>query len=134
MSDYIPIKDCKNRFFYELDSRNLAYGVYNEQVKGFIGIREKFDNEYICTEFHWDTGPSFGTVKPLREICELPAEIELRERFDTIDSNSGRKVAFDKPIKDGGKGWYFLDTGEPSQNINATSYENDALFDWIKAK
>jgi hypothetical protein len=68
MMTYIKIDDCKNGYLYSLHSRNLTYGVYNEENKGFIGIREKFEQEYLFTEYHWDTGPPYGTVKPIKEL------------------------------------------------------------------
>ena len=129
--EYLPLAECKDRFLYRLNSRNLSLGVFNAKLQGFVGIRYKFD-EYLDTEYHWDTGAPHGTAYPLEELRELPDEIELKENTPTEDSKTGRLVAFDKPVKDGGKGWYFLDTGESSQDIRPTSRTYQPLFDWLK--
>ena len=82
MKKYIPIPECVNGGFYRIDSRNLSFGVYSEKTKGFVGIREKFGDEYLFTEYHYDTGPPFGTVFPeeLLERCPL----EPNELISTI--------------------------------------------------
>lgn len=78
MDDYIKLEDCKERFLYKIFSRNLSYGVYDGN-SGFIGIRNKFGMDYLFTEYHWDTGPPFGTVHPKEEICEVPKNIQCKE-------------------------------------------------------
>ena len=129
--DYIRLSECKDRRLYKIHSRNLITGVFSEKVNGFIGIREKFDDKYLFTEYHYDTGPPFGTAKPVVELSELPEDIELKEYFGSFDSVTGREVKFDKPISDGGKGWYFVDTGEPSKAIQSCSRSNRKLQEWI---
>lgn len=83
---HIPVGDCVNGGFYLIDSRNFSFGVYNEENKGFIGIREKFGDEYLFTEYHWDTGPPCGTVCPKRflEQCSLEPDEENKELFEWI--------------------------------------------------
>src|SRR5579859_7846431 len=82
---YIPLSECVERVVYKIHSRNLILGVFDGQ-SGFIGIREKFGYEYLFTEYHWDSSPSFGTVRPyeklgmLDELCENGAELQLIER------------------------------------------------------
>ena len=66
---HIPLDQCKHGFLYRITSRNLNTGVYNAKTKGFIGIREKFGDLYLFTEYHWDLGPPHGTVRPI-EILE----------------------------------------------------------------
>jgi len=66
----IPIELCKHGWLYKLNSRNLDYGVYDDTQKGFTGIRTKFGSRYLFTEYHWDTGPPFGTVQPIKEVKE----------------------------------------------------------------
>lgn len=131
---YIPMEQCKNGYLYRIHSRNLAYGVYREKVQGFIGIREKFGHEYLFTEFHWDTGEPFGTVQPAREIEPCPSDIELTEHYDTIDSKTGRKVLHETKVDGKGRGWFFVDTGETSNDINPVSPENEKLFKWLEEK
>ena len=102
----MPLDECKDRYLYQINSRNLSRGVYNEQTKGFIGIRNKFGDDYLFTEYHYDIGPSFGgTVFPKKELGKIPDDLELKETLDTIDEKSKRPVKFDKPISEGGQGW-----------------------------
>jgi hypothetical protein len=72
--DYIHLNQCKRGFLYKIHSRNLRLGVYDGE-EGFIGIRTKFNQKYLFTEMHWQTGPPYGTVKPLEELCQLPRNI-----------------------------------------------------------
>jgi hypothetical protein len=78
-TDYIKIQDCKHSYLYKINSRNLDPGVFNEKTKGFIGIREKFGQKYLFTEFYHDIGAPYGTVKPLEEICKIPSDIKIDE-------------------------------------------------------
>jgi hypothetical protein len=133
MSDFIKIEECVNGCLYRISSRNLVVGVFRADVKGFIGIREKFGDEYLFTEYHWDNGPPFGTVMP-KEFLEGCPLADLRESIGSFDSVTNREVAFDKPIANGGKGWYYLDTGEASEAIRPVSRGNQELFDWLKEK
>lgn len=76
--NYIPLAKCRKGFVYRINSRNLGIGVFDGN-KGFIGIREKFGDRYLFTEDHWDVGAPYGTVHPLEELCQLPAEIPATE-------------------------------------------------------
>ena len=69
----IPLEECKHRGLYKIQARNFSYGVFNKNQNGFVGIREKFSRKFLFTEFHHDTGPPYGTVKPLEfiEMCPL---------------------------------------------------------------
>jgi len=129
--DTIPLDKCKARYLYRIRARNFDLGVYDGN-EGFIGIRTKFGSRYLFTEYHWDQGPPYGTVCPLREhqSC-LPEGIELTESLGSFDENTGRPVAFDRPIAKGGRGWYFTDTDEASQEIRAYRAGNPALFKWL---
>jgi hypothetical protein len=76
--DFIPLTECKVRGVYRLRSRNLGVGVFDGN-NGFIGIRTKFTDRYLDTEYHWDQGPPFGTARPEKLLCTLPPGIDLRE-------------------------------------------------------
>ena len=130
----IPLNQCKNGYIYKLNSRNLGIGVFCEETKGFIGIREKFGDKYLFTEYHWDTGAPFGTVKPLEEIGQIPDDIIIGEDLGIIDSITKKSVKFDVPVTQGGKGWYFLDTGVADDKIRPISVENKKLFDFLESK
>ncbi len=127
----IALGDCLDRHVYRLHSRNLSSGVFVEAREGFIGIREKFDSRYLFTEYHYDTGAPYGTAHPYEDLGEIPKEITATEDLGTEDEITKREVSFDKPIVDGGKGWYFVDTGEASKDIRPQSRFNKALFDYL---
>jgi hypothetical protein len=78
---WIPMEECKHGGLYRIHSRNLALGVFNENTKGFVGIREKFECYYLFEEYHWDTGEPHGTVMPeaLLEDCPFEPRESLRQ-------------------------------------------------------
>lgn len=133
MKDYIKLADCKRGYLYRINSRNLSLGVYDGN-EGFIGIRTKFGDRYLFTEFHYDQGPPYGTVFPIEEIEPVPNEIEIKDCGEIVDRDTRRKVKFDRPVRIGGKGWYFSDTGEASESIYATALENKPLFQYLERK
>ena len=124
MIDYIKIADCEKGFVYQIRSRNLTLGVFNGNA-GFIGIREKFGNEYLFTEYHYDSGAPFGTVFPIKKLEKLPDDIPLSEFLRTIDKKTKKKVAFDE-------GWYFVKSGILSNKIVPVSVRNNKLFNYLK--
>jgi hypothetical protein len=133
MSNRIPLTECVHGGLYRIFSRNLSFGVFDAKRQGFIGIREKFRTYFLFLEYHFDTGAPFGTVHP-HEFLEMCPIDNLREYLESRDDKTNRLVAFDKPVKDGGKGWYFVDTGEASQEIRSFAPINQPLFDWLKEK
>ena len=50
--------------FYAVHARNFTLAYWNGNE--FIGVRNKFGCLFQDKEFHWDDGPPFGTVKPVR--------------------------------------------------------------------
>src|SRR3990172_1309038 len=76
----IPLTGCKARTVYELHSRNLRYGVFDGET-GFIGIRIKFDSRFLFKEYHYDTGPPYGTVHVLPEVTTILQDIDLVEGY-----------------------------------------------------
>ena len=86
----------------------------------------------LDTEDHWDTGPPFGTARVEEDTCiDIPEEVDLRKCGNTVDKITGKEVAFDKSIFEGGKGWYFVDTGESNADIVPIAFENKRLFDFM---
>lgn len=116
---------------YLISSRNFSLGVYDGNG-GFIGIREKFGSRYLFTEYFDDGMNHLGTVQPLKRIATVPEGVELREMDQTQDVMTGRAVAFDRPVASGGRGWYFIDTGESSDKISSQSRVNKPLFDFLE--
>jgi len=128
----IPMNECIPRRLYEIHCRNLILGVYDGN-EGFIGIREKFGSEYLFTEFHYDQGAPFGTVDGQIDTgIDLPENIELANYGKSLDRDTMREVYFDKPVADGGRGWVFVDTDEPDENIRPALVQNEDLFNWLK--
>lgn len=128
---FIPLNRCKNGFVYEIQSRRLSVGVFVKERNGFIGIREKFGQHYLFMEFHQETGAPFGTVWPRKKIGSVPKGIPLAEHLETVDEATKRPVEFDRPIAEGGRGWYFVDTGEASTKIRAGMLPNTKLFKFL---
>jgi hypothetical protein len=75
--------ECKDRYLYLIHSRNLTFGVYNQTTGGFTGLRTKFSSVYAFEEYHWDNGPPYGTVKPIKILEELPREIKIETSLGT---------------------------------------------------
>lgn len=72
----IELENCIDGHLYELNSRNLSYGIFTKFNNGFLGIRTKFGHRYLFTEFHWDTGEPFGTASPLKDLGNSPFKLE----------------------------------------------------------
>jgi hypothetical protein len=77
---------------YEVRSRNLIAGVYDGE-QGFIGIREKFGDEYLFTEYlsrecGGDKQP-FDTVHPFQKIGEAKSNV-LAEHYGLICAHCGK--------------------------------------------
>ena len=75
----LAVENCKHGYVYRISSRNLGYGVFNQNTNGFTGIREKFSQKFLFEELHWDTGGCFGTAKPLQEIEKVPDDIPIHQ-------------------------------------------------------
>jgi hypothetical protein len=139
----IPLSECKNGFIYRIHSRNLSIGVFNAKDNGFIGIRTKFGDQYLFTEYHWDTGTPYGTVKPKEIVGELPEDIEAKTDLGTTKGN--RPVFFDntpdengqgRQVVSGGeikvRGWCYESTSNPVKQVkNIFRKSNKKLFDYL---
>ncbi len=132
----IQLTECKHGYLYKIYSRNLTQGVFNKNTKGFVGIRDKFGREYLFTEFHWDTGAPFGTVKPIELIEKCPVD-NIEENLGSICENCGKDVEYTFtgydlhgiPI---GSHKHVFDTD--CGKIWPVSKKNDALFDYLIGK
>ena len=126
---HIPLDQCKNRHLYRINSRNLSVGIYSEPTKGFLGIRQKFDDFFVAEEYHYDTGVPHGTAKPLEDLgFILPEEILLKAYLPGVWCNqTGREIQL---RTDGERGWIYVDTGEAASGYGHTR-NNKELFDWL---
>ena len=79
--DVIPLSECQHRHLYRLYSRNLSCGVYNQETKGFVGIREKFGLRFLDIESHYDTGSPFGTANPIEDLGPIDEDVALDVGF-----------------------------------------------------
>ncbi len=122
--DYIALDECQEGTVYRLHSRNLSCGVFDGK-NSFIGIREKFDHLFLDSEVHRDDR---GTAVPLEPIGEIPGFIPLKMHLGSRDRITGRAVDFDVPVAEGGRGWFFLDDGESSQEIRPQAVGNNDLY------
>jgi len=70
---FISLRNCIDGHLYKIRARNGHYGVFNKDQSSFTLAREKFGEVFLFDEFHHDTGPPFGTVKPHLDLG-LPPE------------------------------------------------------------
>lgn len=121
----IEISELQVRHVYKLHARNLRIGAWDGRT--FIGIREKFSARFLD-----DCEVAGHTAFALEDTgLVVPDEIPMKVYLGSKDQGSGREVAFDKPVKDGGKGWYYVDTGEPDEAIRSFAVSNRALFGFM---
>jgi hypothetical protein len=129
----ISLDQCKHGWVYKTHSRNLAYGVFNKEISGFVGLREKFGHVFLFVEFHWDTGAPCGTVHPECEIEECPVK-NLRERLDDICHDCRKKVEFVKTDQPGeGNGVWRHTEETPCLKARPVSPQNDELYEYLLA-
>lgn len=84
----IPMSECLQGHVYRIWARNFNVGVYDGDG-GFIGLRTKFKNRFLFTEYHWERGNDFGTVKPYEDVGMMPDWIDIsdssKELFNWLD-------------------------------------------------
>lgn len=133
----IPIDMCVKGRAYRFAARNFQFGVF-DGVDGFIGLRTKFGDPYLFTEYHHDRG-AFGTVAYIRDASlDLPQEIlpvEILGNEDAVSHRSivfrGDEAAFSRRTADS---WHFADTDEPcGPEVRPRAIPNLALYEWLEA-
>ncbi|MDO8542840.1 MAG: hypothetical protein Q7S40_20555 [Opitutaceae bacterium] len=65
---YLTIDQLEEDCIYLIHARNSYIGIWGASKRGFTLVRDKFGRRFLFTEFHWDTGAPFGTVKPFVKI------------------------------------------------------------------
>ncbi len=123
----IALEACRDRMLYRLLSRNLRLGVFCAARRAFLGMREKFEARFVAEEYHWETGPPFGTAKPQEALPErLPDEIELLEILPgTMCGTCRAPVAYN-----GKDSWFHTDPSE-CRLIRPVTRRNGSLERWL---
>jgi len=92
----IPLAECQHGQLYRVKSRNISLGVFNQHAQGFVGIRTKYDNDFLDFEIHWEADPNYGTAQPIEalEACPHEPTANVRRLFTEDDAKriSGPKV------------------------------------------
>ena len=143
LTGFIPESESVVGHVYRLRSRNLSFGVY---VGGrqFIGVRQKFDREYLDAEYHFgEPGDVSGTAVPLEDLGPLPDGIVGALYLGTYDSVTGRSIRYERSIPNPNAGcedavgwWVFADTGgvcPKHPGCLAYDVENTPLLKFLKA-
>ena len=92
--NYIKSEDCNHGFLYLVNSRNLKLGVYDKEVNGFIGLRDKFNSRFLFVEYHWDN-ESFATCQPLVELEQIPEELSVKDHLGHECRTCSKEMFFD---------------------------------------
>ena len=128
-SDLPKMEDLIVGRIYKLESRNLSYGVWNGKG-GFVGIRTKYQDHFLDTEYHWDMNSNWGTVSMAKDTqIDVPDGIPLDETINIFDYLTNRPIFYKNPDC----GWVFADTEESNYNIRPVSQKNIALFNFWKS-
>lgn len=125
---WLPMSRCKEGVIYEIYARRMWFGVYSKRKRGFIGIREKYNERFLFTERHWNTGSPFGTAKPVKKIGAVPDDIPLEEHLGTIDKKTRRRVEHPGGFSD----WRFVGARRTSKRIQPIAVQNDELFRYLE--
>lgn len=88
------------RGIYHIACRNLSFGVFDGD-EGMIGIREKFGSTYLFTEYLWEQGPPYGTVRPSprEHVADLAPWVPLGETTGTVCDNCREPVTYDREYR-----------------------------------
>jgi len=91
-SDYIKIKDLKDKYSYKIFARNAYVGIWIKEDAGFLISRYKVGkNPYTFIETHCDVDVGFefgsGTAKPVEiiEKCPFPVPDDHHHNYDCKD-------------------------------------------------
>jgi len=87
--NYVKMEDLKDKYCYKIYARNAYVGIWVERKKSFMISRYKVGpNSYLFEEYHWDTGPPLGTVKPLMLIEKCPFQIKDTTDYNEVDKKT----------------------------------------------
>lgn len=129
----MTMDQMENRRVYWLQSRNLRVGVWNLATQGFIGVRHKFGDTYLFTEYHYDSSPTIGTAMPLEGVDDLwiPDGVLLNERLpgSWCGEQLDREVRFQGDLPAGDR-WRHVDDGTTCRESRVL--DNQELLDILQ--
>lgn len=129
-AEYIPKEACVHRRLYRVLARTFGIGVYNIATSGFCGIREKFGQEYVFEEYHWDC-EQFASCKPVELLPEtLPVDIEPIEHLPILVCTDCLQP-MDPSVPMSKEGDRHLEPTECTGRYGKYR-SNQALFDWLR--
>lgn len=88
MSNNIPLEECEDGYLYWINARNGSLGVFQAELKGFTFIRTKWDDRFLFTEYHWDTGPPLGTARARLKLEKAPIFGSAEDLFNYLEEVS----------------------------------------------
>jgi hypothetical protein len=72
-----PVAELVDGMAYRVVARNFFAAVWSERARGFIGIREKFGDEYLFVEYPYADGAPYGTTHAFEALGQVPDGVEL---------------------------------------------------------
>jgi hypothetical protein len=127
--DTIALENCEDRHLYRLRSRNLRIGVFSAPLRGFVGLRTKFDSTFLDVEYHWDADAHHGTACPVVDLgALLPEATVLATDLGTRCQTCGRALTFDVALS---RRWHHVGEGTCSKTF-PVSLGNEVLFTWLQ--
>jgi len=137
MNDFQPFlapETLVDRQVYLLRSRNLYVGVWNAKTEGFIGIREKFNDKYLFTEYEYTLQRGTAHAVSVVDGLIVPDDIPMKEMLGLIcTKHDGRFVVRTSPIP-GPPEYAHMDDNTPCNDADNRVFwkSNDALFQVLK--
>lgn len=131
---FIPFDNLVHRNVYSVVSRNLVCGVWDETCGGFIGIREKFGDAYLFTEYEYSVSETFGTARAVKDLgLKIDEDVPLVSTVRVFDNSNGRAVIFVNSNLAEEKGWRYVDDSTPVEDLSYIMSEaNVELFNILK--
>jgi hypothetical protein len=117
---------------YKLECRNLLCGVWNG-VNAFIGIRHKWGDEFLDTEYHWDFDDHYGTVENAEDTNhDIPKDFVLDTDLGIKDNITGEWIERKWDENNKFVGWYYIEDNEIATNVRPVGIPNKELFNYLK--
>lgn len=129
---YIPVYELVHGAVYRIHARNFHIGMWNENAKGFIGVREKFKRRYLATEYHWDTGGSAGTAQPIEMLIDRDFDYTVATDFGPVCEEHTMECRW----VDSAREWRHVKNGFPFEVCTSKATRryipNDKLLEYME--